>query len=174
MSSATRGGLPHVPQPSIQRRVAEPYVGIRGTVTMTTFPAIADRMPELFAFLGARGMAPAGPPFFRYRVVDMEGELVVEAGVPTAGAITGEGDVFADELPAGRYVTVTHVGHPAELVARTGELLEWAEEQGLAWDAADTRAGRRWGARLEVLHTDPRVEPDPTRWTTELAFKLAD
>lgn len=170
MTRAVRGGLPPVTRPSIERRAAQPYVGIRDTVTMATFPAIADRMPEVFAFLGARGVAPAGPPFFRYRVVDGDGELVVEAGVPTADGVVGDGVVFADELPAGRYVTVTHVVHPAELAARTGELLAWAAEQGLAWDVT----GDRWGARLEVLHTDPRVEPDLTKWTTELVFKLAD
>ncbi len=162
-----------MPEPHVQHRPAQPYVGIRGTVTMATFPAIADRMPEVFAFLGARGVAPAGPPFFRYRTVDMSRELVVEAGVPTAGEVAGEGDVFADELPAGRYVSVTHVGHPAELVARTAELLAWAEGEGLAWDVRDTAAGREWGARLEVLLTDPREEPDLAKWTTELAFRLA-
>jgi hypothetical protein len=83
-----------VPRRSIQGRPPQPYVGIRGTVTMTTFPA-----------------------------------------------------------------TATHVGHPADLVARTGELLDWTEDQGLAWDVADTPAGQRWGARPEVLHTDPRVDP---------------
>jgi effector-binding domain-containing protein len=174
MSRGVPGGPQTVPSPSVQYRPAQPYLGIRGRVTMATFPAIADRMPEVFAFLGANGGAPAGPPFFRYRVVDINRELVVEAGVPTATAMAGDGDVFADEVPAGRYATVTHVGHPSELVARTAELLAWAEGQGLTWDVRDTAAGQEWGARLEVLLTDPREQPDMARWATELAFRLAD
>jgi len=77
-------------------------------------------------------------------------------------------------LPAGRYATVTHVGHPDELLAVTAALLDWATEQGLAWDATETDRGERWGCRLEVFRTDPREEPDPSRWETELAFRLAD
>jgi TusA-related sulfurtransferase len=30
------------------------------------------------------------------------------------------------------------------------------------------------GARLEVLLTDPREQPDMAQWATELAFRLAD
>jgi hypothetical protein len=34
--------------------------------------------------------------------------------------------------------------------------------------------GERWGARVETYLTDPEVEPDMSKWVTELAFRLAD
>jgi hypothetical protein len=34
--------------------------------------------------------------------------------------------------------------------------------------------GDRWGARLELLLSDPAEHPDPSTWVTQLAFRLAD
>jgi effector-binding domain-containing protein len=159
---------------AIEERPAQPYVAIRRTITMETFPEIADRLPELFGWLAARGITPAGAPFFRYLVIDMEHELDVEAGVPVVTPVDGEGEVLAGALPAGRYAVTTHVGHPDELIAVTGAFLERAAADGLRWDATETDRGMRWGCRLEVLHTDPAEEPDMNKWETQLAFRLAD
>ena len=160
-------------EPRIVQRSEQPYVAIRRSVTMETFGAIADRIPEVFDWLAARGSEPAGAPFFRYHVVDMP-RLVVEAGVPVAAVAAAAGDVVPGVLPAGRYATVTHVGHPDELLDVTATLLEWADQQDLDWDMADTDDGQRWGCRLEVLKTDPSDEPDLNTWETDLAFRLAD
>lgn len=165
-------------EPHIVQRTAQPYLAIAGRVTMRTIPEIADRMPEVFAFMADRGLVPAGPPFFRYHLIDMERELEIEVGVPLAEAAPTEavpsgGDVHPGVLPAGRYATVLHIGHFDELVSVTAHLLAWARRQGLRWDAADSPEGQRWGARLEFYRTDPREEPDPTKWETELAFRLA-
>ena len=35
-------------------------------------------------------------------------------------------------------------------------------------------SGDRWGSRLEIHLTDPRQEPDMSKWQTQLAFRLAD
>jgi len=164
------------PSPRIEHRPAQPYLAIAGSVTMRNIPAIADRLPEVFEFLAERGIEPAGPPFFRYHVIDMDRELEIEVGVPvTAGdAGAAAGDVRAGTLPAGRYATVSHVGPFDELVGATADLLAWAEKEGLRWDKVDTPAGERWGSRLEIYHTDPREEPDPAKYVTDLAFRLAD
>lgn len=159
---------------AIEERPAQRYVAIRRTITMHTFPEVADRLPEVFGWLAARGIAPAGPPFFRYLLIDMEHELDVEAGVPVAAPVDGEGEVLAGVLPAGRYAVTTHVGHPDELIAVTGAFLDRATAAGLSWDATETDRGTRWGCRLEVLHTDPAEEPDMNKWETQLAFRLAD
>jgi hypothetical protein len=36
-----------------------------------------------------------------------------------------------------------------------------------------TPDGERWAARLEIYETDPAVEPDMTKRTTLLAFRLS-
>ncbi len=153
------------------------YLGITDRVTMTTFAQLADRFGEVFARVEAHGLTPAGAPFFRYHLIDMATELVVEAGVPVdRPATTGpdDGDVTAGVVPAGDYVTTTHLGHPDELVAVTANLLSWADEQGLTFDRHDTEAGDAWASRLEFYETDPAVEPDLHKWEVRLAFKLVD
>ncbi|RZQ61695.1 GyrI-like domain-containing protein [Amycolatopsis suaedae] len=159
-------------EPTIVDRPEQPYVAIEGTVGLTTFGEIADRLPEVFAFLGRRGIAPAGPPFFRYLEIDMETHLVVQAGVPVAEPLDGEGDLLAAALPSGRYVSYVHTGHPDQLFDVTDRVLGWADQEGLTWDRIPGEDGERWGCRLEILHTDPAQEPDLDKWVTELAFRL--
>jgi effector-binding domain-containing protein len=117
---------------------------------------------------------PAGAPFFRYTVIDMARELQVDVGVPVAAPVDGDDRVAAGALPAGRYATLTHVGHPSELVGVTKALLEWAPRQGLAWDMSPGPDGERWGGRAEFYLTNPAEEPDMSKWVTQLAFRLAD
>jgi effector-binding domain-containing protein len=128
---------------------------------------------EVFAWLGGRGTAPAGPPFWKYNVIDMASKLEVEAGVPVAEPLAGNGRVIAGVLPAGRYVTLSHVGAPETLAGATASLLDWAASQGLAFDVSPSPEGERWGCRLEIYLTDPRDEPDMSKWETRLAFRLA-
>ena len=160
--------------PEITQRTAQPYAGISAWVPHEGLGSVADRIPEIFGWLGARGIAPAGPPFFRYHVVDMEGQLEVEVGVPVASAIHDDGDIRAGTLPAGRFAVMTHTGAPDTLVAATADLLAWAQERGLTWDMSPTDAGERWGCRVEFYLTNPAEQPDLTKWQTQLAFRLAD
>jgi effector-binding domain-containing protein len=160
--------------PQIVTRTEQPYVALRGQVTMAEIGPFAGRTGEVFGWLGARGLAPAGPPFLKYNVIDMMRQLEIEAGVPVASVTDGDGEVISGVLPAGRYATVTHVGHPSELMGVTKALLDWAAGQGLAWDMSPEGEGERWASRLEISLTDPRQEPDMTKWVTELAFRLAD
>ena len=161
------------PEMSLQNRAEQPYVGMTASITMDDFSPIADRLTEIFGRLGERGLQPVGSPFFRYRVIDMEREMVVEAGVPVAEPLVVDG-LDADVLPSGRYVTTTFTGHPEQLVTVTADLLRWADDQGLAFEQHTGPEGHVWGCRLEFQETDPAVEPDMNRWTTTLAFRLAD
>ena len=161
------------PDISVQDRAEQPYLGITASVTMDDFSPVADRFPEIFGQLADRGVQPAGPPFFRYRVIDMEREMVIEAGVPVAEPFDVDG-LDADVLPAGRYVTTTFTGHPKQLVTVTADLLGWAADQDLTFEEYAGPQGDVWGCRLEFHETDPAVESDMNRWTTTLAFRLAD
>jgi effector-binding domain-containing protein len=160
--------------PEIIQRAAQPYAGISKWVAMGDVGSVADRIPEIFGSLGARGIAPAGPPFFRYHVIDMEGLLEVEAGVPVASAVEDDNDIRARTLPAGRFAVMTHSGAPDTLMAATASLLEWADARGLAWDVTESDEGERWGCRVEFYLTDPAEQPDMGKWLTQLAFRLAD
>jgi hypothetical protein len=63
---------------------------------------------------------------FRYLVIDMARELEVDAGVPVAEPVEGDGSIVSAVLPA-----------------------------GLSWDMAPADGGERWGGRLEFYLTDP-------------------
>jgi effector-binding domain-containing protein len=160
--------------PQIVTRAQQPYVAVREQVTMAGLGELGARLGAVAGWLGARGLAPAGPPFFRYNVIDMMHELEVEAGFPVAAPVEASGGIVPGLLPGGRYATVTHTGHPSELIDVTKELLDWAAAQGLAWDMTQTSRGEQWGCRLETYLTDPSVEPDMSKWVTELALRLAD
>lgn len=159
-------------QPRIEERTEQPYVAIRALVTMQTLGAVLPGLhPEVYGWLRSRGVPPAGQPFFKYNVVDMDRQLEVEVGVPVAAATTGDARVLAAVLPAGRYATLRHSGHPDGLAGATAVLLDWAAGQGLAWDIEETSEGQRWAARLETYQDDP--PPDMDAWETDLAFRLA-
>ncbi|MBV9794748.1 MAG: GyrI-like domain-containing protein [Actinobacteria bacterium] len=159
--------------PAVIERPSQPYVFIPRTVTMASLPAAADEIPGLFGWLAAHRAAPAGAPFLKYNVIDMERELQVEAGVPVAAPVAGDGRVQAGVLPGGRYAAVTHVGPYDQLVPAVAALLDWAAGAGLTWDKQDTAGGQRWGGRLEVYETNPAEQPDPAKWETRLVFRLA-
>jgi effector-binding domain-containing protein len=162
-------------EPTIIERSAQPYVSIVSSVTMqnigTTLPALH---PEVFAWLGQQGKAPVGPPFWKYNVIDMEREMEVEVGVPTEAELPASGRIIAGVLPAGRYATLHHVGHPSELMEATRVLLEWGAKQNLSWDMTESGPAQKWASRLEIYNTDPREQPDMDKWETDLAFRLAD
>ena len=164
--------------PHLQDRPAVPFVGTTTGVTTTTFAQIADRIPELVGALVSRGFTPAGAPFFRY--LDLRGDsMTVQVGVPVPDGAELPDDAvpFALEsgaLPAGRYACLTHVGPFDGLWDATARLLTWAKEQDLQFDMDTVDGVERWAGRLEIYLTDPRVEADPSRYRTDLAFKLAD
>jgi effector-binding domain-containing protein len=161
-------------EPQIVTRAQQPYVAIRERVTMLELAGLGARFGELFAWLGSRSLTPAGPPFFRYIVIDMDRVLEVDVGVPVAAVVDGDGCLMPGVLPAGRYATLTHVGPPSELAEASAELLGWAAGLDLTWDMSQRDRGEEWGSRLEIYLTDPAQEPDMTKWETQLAFRLAD
>lgn len=151
-----------------------PFVGITRTLTMSRLKEAADEMPRLIGWLGEHGIEPDGPPFLRFLVIDMAADMVVQAGVPVAAPVEGDAEVGAGVLPAGRYVSVVHVGHYDGLYGATANLLRWAGERDLHFDKHPSDSGEVWASRLEWYETEPSEEPDPSTWVTRLAFKLAD
>jgi effector-binding domain-containing protein len=160
--------------PVVAERPAQPYVAIRAQVTMQTMDDILPPLqPQVLAWLRERDIPATGPPFWKYNLIAMDRLLEVEVGVPVTAPADGDGRVLAGVLPAGRYATVRYTGHPDGLISVIASLREWARREGLTWDMTDTLGGEQWAARLEINETDPADEPDMTKWTTQLAFRLA-
>jgi effector-binding domain-containing protein len=158
----------------VEERGAQPYVAIGAQVPMHDLSTVIPQsLEEVFAWLGRQGVAPAGPPFIRYLVIDMPARLEVEVGVPVASAVPGDGRVSAGLLPAGRYATLVYTGIDRGIEANAA-LLAWGAQQGLVWDRWAAQNGDGFGARYESFLTNPDEEPDRAKWQTEVAIRLAD
>jgi effector-binding domain-containing protein len=166
-------------EPTIELRPSQPYLGIAGRIT-DGVPAFVDRaFPELYGWLGEHGIEPAGPPFIRFRELDADGEpLELEVAAPVDGDPPGDGRVRADSLPAGRYLTMLHVGPyrsetAPDLVAARQRLIGWAAEQGIVY-SRETDRGLTLPCALERYLIGPPAEPDFTKWETEFAYLVLD
>lgn len=158
-------------EPKIEHRDEQHCAAIRVHVEAheigEVVPPLCD---EVLSWLQEKDIKPAGPVFFRYLVIDMERELVIEAGVPVGAPVEGDDRVSATHFPSGVYASALHTGHPDDLEAATAELLQWATDNSVEWQMGQTADGEAWVARTEFYLTDPDVEPDMTKWETELVF----
>jgi effector-binding domain-containing protein len=161
-------------KPKVENRDAQRYVGIRTEVPMRQLPEVIPQLlGEVFAWLGKQGIAPAGAPFIRYHVINMESKMDIEMGVPVTSALSGDGRISAGVLPAGRYAALVYTGVRNGTKANKA-LLDWAAEKGIVWDRWEAKNGDGFGARLESYLTDPEEEPEQAKWETEVAIKVAD
>jgi len=159
----------------IQRRDAQPYAAISERVTMDTLSGAVDQaFPELFGWLAEQAVAPTGPPFIRYLVIDMAAELQIELGVPVGMKIGGGGRILTGVLPAGRYVVLRHVGPYDGLAASNAALQQWAQEQQITLDSRDTPDGMAWRGRVEHYLTNPATEADPSKWEVDVAYLASE
>ncbi len=68
-------------EPRIDFRAERPYMGMRTRVPMRGMSKEIGRLrKEVPAWLKQHGVEPAGPPFLRYHVIDMAGEMDIELG----------------------------------------------------------------------------------------------
>jgi effector-binding domain-containing protein len=155
-----------------QHRGPERYVGLPATVTIAGgFGEVFDSgYPELFGWLAARGVDPAGAPFVRYLVIDMDADIEMELGVPVVGEIDGDDRVRVDELPGGAWLVLVHEGSYDGILGANAMLQEWADVHGVAFDAWETERGTAWRGRVERFLTNPAEEQDVSRWQTEIAY----
>lgn len=163
-----------ITEPKIDDRPEQPYMGIRTEVPPSAFPTIIPQyIDELFGWLETQGAKPVGPPLMRYHVINMEGNMDVELGIPVAHALPGEGHIAAGVLPAGRYASLVYTG-VMNGIAGNGALIDWAESNGITWDSWDDPNGDAFGSRVEYFLTGPADDPDPANWDTEVAIRVAD
>jgi RNA polymerase sigma-70 factor, ECF subfamily len=169
-------------EPQIQQRHEQPYLGIRSEVPAGRIRAVVDRaFPQLFRWLGERGIQPSGPPFIRYYEVDEAGEpREIESAAPVAdrGAAPDEGPVRAGVLPAGRYVTVLHVGpytHDSEpdLTDARAALKDWTEANEIVCSRPSDR-GELLPCYAEHYRIGPPMEADWTKWENELVYLIVE
>ncbi len=103
------------------------------------------------------GIEPSGPPVVRYLGMGPD-EFEAEIGWPVPATFSGDGDIVASSLPAGRVAVVSYFG-PYEGVSEAYEAVQqWCAERNLH------PAGAPWESYL----TDPETEPDTSKWQTDV------
>ncbi len=78
----------------------------------------------------------------------------------------------AGSLPAGRYVSLTHFGNYAGLVAPNAALQAWAKAKHLHFKMTKGAKGEEFVARVELYKTDPDKQPNPAKWETEILYMI--
>lgn len=167
------------PRPEFKDCEEQAYLGIRCEVTDGVPAAVDSAFPQLVSHVSERGIEPASAPIIRILEVDPSGEpLVLDVGIPTASGEVGNVPVRAYSLPAGRYLTLLHVGPyrsetEPDLSTTRAELERWAGEHGIACSLESDR-GRTLAAAVDHLLISPPTEPDYSKWETELAYLVIE
>jgi effector-binding domain-containing protein len=161
-----------VRQPAVDARPEIIYMGIRTQTPFKGMFKVADKLfKEMNKWVKQHNVELAGPPFLRYHVIDMAGEMDIEVGFPVAKPMPDDERVRAGVIPAGRYASLVYIGS-----GYTGNkmLIEWARDSGYQWDRWDDPKGDGFRGRCEFYLTDPKVQPLKTKWEVEVAIKIAD
>ena len=116
---------------------------------------------EVMAALAVQGIAPIGP-WFTHHLKRPSDIFDFDVCVPTATQVAAVGRVRPEQLPAMRVARTIYRGPYEGLAAAWGELLKWITAEGL------TPAGDLFERYL----IDPKSNPDPASWRTELSRPL--
>lgn len=122
---------------------------------------LGEMLGTVFLHTQRAGAVLVGQPFTRYLEWG-PGLVSIEAGLPVAARIEGEGNVLAEALPGGRAAVTTHHGPYEQLFDAHAAVQQWIEEKGL----------RARGSPWEVYLTDPADEPDPKNWRTDVLWPI--
>lgn len=151
------------PSSKIEIRVLQPHhtASVRDTVSRDditetlgrAFQAVKDALTK-------QGVQADGSPFARWHAYGDQVDL--EAGLMVKTPIVQDGGVKPSELPAGPAAMAVHAG-PYEGLRATYDALE-------SWIAQTGRTAN--GGPWEIYLTDPSVEPDPSKWLTEIIYPL--
>lgn len=165
-----------ITDPKIENRKEQPYVGVRTQVAMGELGngIVPQLHSEAREWMNKQGIQPSGPSIIIYHVINMADKLDIEMAWPVEKALISEGRIHAGVLPAGRYGFVVYTGDYSGLIGANGVLIDWAKANGINWDRWDDPNGDAFRARYETYMIDPGDEPDPAKWETEVAIKIAD
>lgn len=162
----------YIGKPEISSRSERHSVGIRTVTPFRGMFAVVDQLlKELRSWMKAQGATDAGPYFLRLHVIDMAGPMDIEVGCMVPAPLPGDDRVRPGTLPAGRYASLRYSRYA---LRGNRALLDWAKQEGLAWDRWDAPAGDEFRCRYEAYLTDYRLEPKKSVWEVELAIKLSD
>jgi len=161
-------------EPRIEQRGAHPYAAIRMQVPIPFGKYLQPAWSRVEVWLAARHKTH-GPAIIRYLTTDMSTTLDIDVGFIIRRAIPGGDGILTGTLPAGRYATLTYTGsYRGKCVYRANvALIGWAETNGVVWKTSQVDGAEWWDSRVEWYLNDPKTDPHPEKYKTELTFKVA-
>ena len=154
--------------PSIELHPPRPYLAIRQIAPFRGMLAVRDALwNEVFGWLEARGLGASGKAFLRLNVIDMRGEMDIEAGIVTDEAVAGDDRVRQGTLPGGHYATLTYRDHS---IQANKHLIDWVAGKSREFDRSKDPRGDRFACRYELNLSDPRSERRRKHWAVQLCF----
>jgi effector-binding domain-containing protein len=160
--------------PKIEHREAHPYAAVRMQVPIPFGKFLQPAWSKVHNWLAGQGISH-GPAIIRYLTTDMSTKLDIEVGFVIDKAIPGADGILTDVLPAGQYATLIYTGsYKGKGVYKANvAIIEWAKENGIAWNVSNKAGVEWWDSRVEWYLSDPNADPDPKKYLTELTFMVA-
>ena len=122
---------------------------------------LAECLPAVFRYVTEAGIQMVGPPTTVYTQWG-PGMVTLRAGMQVAAGASGQGDIEAMVMPAGRCAVTVHVG-PYEGLSQAHAAVEtFIDEQSIV----------SAGMIREVYLTDPGEVPNPQEWKTQIVWPL--
>ena len=110
------------------------------------------------------------PTIRRPRRAALHGSTAVDT-VEGPLLVTGDDRVKPNIIPAGRYAELTYTGRNNAYKGNKA-LVEWARDNGVAWDRWDDPRGDTFRCRYESYLSDRLTDPDKATWRTNVAIKI--
>jgi len=153
-------------KPKIDRRPRQVYMGIRTIAPFKGMSKVIKRLSQkMNVWVDEHNVKPAGQPFLRYHVIDMRGAMDISFGFPVHKALSDDGAVKADVLPAGRYASLVYSGGG---ISGNRALIEWVRAQGLEFDRWDTEQGDHFSAATKRISptrmSNPASQNGESKW----------
>lgn len=149
---------------NVELKELEPQsiVSITETIKVREIPKTFPKLiMEIMKFLNKENNEPIGAPLAIFTDWD-NGQGKIEAGFPVRKAIKTTGKIVNGELPSGKAAYVLYKGHIRNIAPVYKIMKEWIMKEGYSYSNI-------W---WEVYLTDPHVEPDMSKWETEVYLLL--
>ena len=143
----------------LRDRDATLVVSTRRSVRVSEIGAVLGRaFGEVYGYLGATTVESNGPPFVIYHGAPVGDELFdIEICAPVTRPVGAPAGWQMQELPAGAFVTLLHVGPYDSIGAAYGTVAAWIDSHELVVA----------GPPREVYLSEPETPPDQVKTVIE-------
>lgn len=147
------------PDVTLRHRDALMVISKRVAVTLQQLPTtLGPALSDVYSHVSRHGVAPQGPPFVIYHdTPSPDRPFDIEICAPVVHAIDPPAGWKMQELPAGSFVSLVHVGPYDTLGDAYDTLRQWIPDHDLAFA----------GAPREVYLSEPSTPPDQVRTVVE-------